>query len=123
MDLFSDDSDPNTRPKVTGSCNCGRHKYTIPKAEKMNLCHCLDCRKWAGAMHSAHLFVQSKHIDNHGSPEPKTWTTNADSGTEMVRAWCDECGTGLWLKTDAKSDMTFLKAGQYCIVVGLIDRL
>lgn len=24
--------------KITGSCNCGRHVYTIPKPEDMNLC-------------------------------------------------------------------------------------
>jgi NMD protein affecting ribosome stability and mRNA decay len=24
--------------KVTGSCTCGRHSYTIPKPTEMNLC-------------------------------------------------------------------------------------
>ena len=53
---------------VTGTCNCGRHSGTIPKATEMHLCrtsvpysngspsltniipNCIDCRKWAGAM-------------------------------------------------------------------------
>ncbi|KAI1626542.1 Mss4-like protein [Exophiala viscosa] len=98
--------------QITGSCNCGRHVYTIPKPTQMNLCHCIDCRKWAGAMHSAHLFVESKDITT-SSPQPRTYTQNADSGNPMERAWCDECGCGIWIKSHQMPDQTFLKAGLF----------
>ncbi|KAG6366280.1 hypothetical protein INS49_000456 [Diaporthe citri] len=98
--------------KITGSCNCGRHVYTIPKPADMNLCHCIDCRKWAGAMHSAHLLVQTADIETT-SPEPRTYRQKADSGNEMTRAWCDGCGAGVWLRSASKPGLTFLKAGLF----------
>ncbi|KAE9968993.1 hypothetical protein EG328_007147 [Venturia inaequalis] len=97
---------------ITGKCNCGRHEYTIPPPKEMNLCHCIDCRKWAGAMHSAHLFVKTVDIKT-SSPKPKTWVTVAESGQEMERAWCDECGSGIWLKRSSDPSMTYLKAGLF----------
>ncbi|KAJ9606316.1 hypothetical protein H2200_009277 [Cladophialophora chaetospira] len=98
---------------ITGSCNCGRHTYTIPKPTEMNLCHCIDCRKWAGAMHSAHLFVKTADIQT-SSPKPKTYTQNGDSGNPMERAWCDDCGCGIWIRSPANMpELTFLKAGLF----------
>lgn len=37
---------------------------------------------------------------------------NGESGNPMERAWCDECGCGLWIRSPVKKpDMTNLKAG------------
>ena len=37
-----------------------------------------------------------------------------DSGNTLERAWCDECGCGIWIRSPAqKPDMTMLKAGLY----------
>jgi len=63
-------------------------------------------------MHSAHLFVKTKDVQSH-SPHPRTYASKADSGTEMERAWCDECGCGIWIKTAEFPDSTFLKAGLF----------
>ena len=87
---------------------------------------CTDCQKWAGALyagwsqlvramltymksHSAHLLLKSDVIEHHG-PEPKRMTIKADSGRDMERAWCNDCGSGIWI-TIVGSDMTNLKAG------------
>jgi hypothetical protein len=119
-----------TTDTITGGCNCGKYVYTIPKPTGMNLCHCIDCRKWAGAMsvsityccslriltvssrHSAHLFVETKDI-TADVPKPRTHTMTADSGNTIERAWCDDCGCGLWIRPSTKPDMTFLKAGLF----------
>lgn len=29
----------------------------------------------------------------------------------MTRAWCDSCGSGIWMRSATKPDMTFMKAG------------
>lgn len=63
------------------------------------------------ARHSAHLFVKTSDIQS-SSPQPRTHTQKADSGTDMERAWCDECGCGIWIKSQNMSDLTFLKAGK-----------
>lgn len=62
--------------------------------------------------HSAHLFVKTADIESD-SPQPKTHTMQGDSGNWIERAWCDECGCGLWIKPSTKPDMTCLKAGKY----------
>ncbi|KAF2480854.1 Mss4-like protein [Neohortaea acidophila] len=101
---------------ITGGCNCGRYTYTIPKPDGMNLCHCIDCRKWAGAMHSAHLFVKTADITQHAAastPAPRTHSMQGESGNTITRAWCDECGCGLWIKPSTKPDMTCLKGGLF----------
>lgn len=60
--------------------------------------------------HSAHLFVPTADIQT-SSPEPKTYVQKGDSGNEMTRAWCDACGSGIWMRSASKPDMTFMKAG------------
>ncbi|TID21591.1 hypothetical protein E6O75_ATG04986 [Venturia nashicola] len=62
--------------------------------------------------HSAHLFVKTADMKT-SSPQPKTWVTVAESGQEMERAWCDECGSGIWLKRSSDPSMTYLKAGLF----------
>jgi hypothetical protein len=62
--------------------------------------------------HSAHLFVKTEDVQTD-SPKPKTHTQNADSGNPMERAWCDECGCGIWIRSpEQMPDLTFLKAGK-----------
>lgn len=60
------------------------------------------------------MFVETKNIDTHGSPEPKTHKMDSDvSGNTLERAWCDECGCGIWMKNLSKTpDLTFMKAGE-----------
>lgn len=100
---------------ITGHCNCNTHKFTIPKPNdetKMNLCRestlplfsnmcesspltnpdCTDCRRWAGALHSAHIITPRKDIKVEG-PEPRTHDVVGVDGNTMTRAWCDTCGS------------------------------
>lgn len=72
-------------------------------------CHVLVPR------HSAHLFVKTADIKTSSS-EPKTYVQKGDSGNEMTRAWCDHCGSGIWMRSASKPDMTFLKAGMWSSV-------
>lgn len=69
--------------------------------------------------HSAHLFVKTADIKS-SSPKPKTWITKAESGQEMERAWCDECGSGIWLKRSSDPSMTYLKAGEFHFFIAKI---
>ncbi|KAK6075354.1 hypothetical protein SCUP234_07800 [Seiridium cupressi] len=62
--------------------------------------------------HSAHLLVKTDDIESHG-PQPRVFVLKADSGNDMERAWCDECGTGIWIRQLKDSDMTNLKAGLF----------
>jgi len=37
----------------------------------------------------------------------------ADSGTDMERAWCDNCGCGIWIRRPEDAERTYLKAGTF----------
>lgn len=58
------------------------------------------------------MFVQTSTIETT-SPQPKTHIMNAESGNPMERAWCDECGCGIWLKSTLNPAQTFFKAGLF----------
>lgn len=73
----------------------------------------LPTRVWK-TRHSAHLFVKTADITQHAAastPAPRTHSMQGESGNTITRAWCDECGCGLWIKPSTKPDMTCLKGG------------
>lgn len=62
------------------------------------------------------MFVETAKIET-SSPRPKLHIMNAESGNPMERAWCDNCGCGLWLRPSLKDgkepEKTFFKAGLF----------
>lgn len=71
------------------------------------------------ARHSAHLFVKTSDVhsqtnkNQNTGPDPKTHIVEAESGNQMERTWCDNCGCGLWIRNVTKTpEMTNLKAGE-----------
>lgn len=61
--------------------------------------------------HSAHLFIKTKDINSHNSPDPRTHVMKSEVGNDMERAWCDDCGCGIWIRTSRAPELTYLKAG------------
>ena len=80
----------------TGGCACGavRFKISAPLMG-VGICHCTDCQKASGggpnyvALAPAAAFEVTKG-------EPKTFHSKSDSGAEVSRMFCAECGTPLW---------------------------
>lgn len=60
--------------------------------------------------HSAHLLLKTDDIQSDG-PKPRVYVVKSDSGNEMERAWCDGCGTGIWIRQLKSPEKTNLKAG------------
>nr|XP_031857396.1 uncharacterized protein CI109_007218 [Kwoniella shandongensis]KAA5524468.1 hypothetical protein CI109_007218 [Kwoniella shandongensis] len=46
-------------------------------------------------------------------PEPKTFQMKGDKGGTMTRAWCDGCGSGLWIRPEAIPNFLGVKAGLF----------
>lgn len=55
----------------------------------------------------------TKDVNTHNSPEPRKHTMKGDKGKDMERAWCDECGCGIWIRPGGDTEKMFLKAGKY----------
>ncbi|MGZ6014856.1 MAG: GFA family protein [Phenylobacterium sp.] len=81
---------------IEGGCACGavRFRVTAP-AMGVGVCHCLDCQKASGGgPNYVALFPKPAFEVTKG--EAKVYICKGDSGEDIGRAFCAECGTPLW---------------------------
>ncbi|AHE53452.1 GFA family protein [Sphingomonas sanxanigenens] len=80
---------------LTGGCQCGAIRYEVEGDPLTHaLCHCIDCRRSAGAPMVAWTMFPTEAIRITGAP-----TTYASS-THGRRMFCSTCGTGLFYTND-----------------------
>ena len=97
----------------TGHCLCGAVSFVAENVPtEFGVCHCEMCRRWIG---SALLGVNVKDEGVKWSGEAHIARRQTSSWAE--RAWCRECGTGLWFKVT----MEGLFSGGTEIPIGLFD--
>ncbi|AHG18530.1 hypothetical protein Z042_01925 [Chania multitudinisentens RB-25] len=82
----------------TGGCACGAIKFRITAPFMgVGVCHCTDCQKaTGGAPNYVALAPEASFEITQG--EVKVYRSKGDSGKEVGRAFCPECGTPLWSK-------------------------
>jgi len=109
-----------------GGCACGaiRFKVTAPFLG-IGACHCTDCQKASGggpnyvALTPASALTVTKG-------QAQVYHSKGDSGTDVSRAFCPECGTPLWsipanehfipIKLGALDDYSDLSPGMHIYV-------
>ena len=76
---------------IEGGCLCGAVRYrTWGKAYGITHCHCQTCRRASGAPFVTWAgFDADKFTFTHGKP------TSYASSVNVVRTFCDKCGTAL----------------------------
>lgn len=78
---------------IEGRCLCGAVRVrTARLSDEMSACFCANCQRWGGGFQ---IGIEGDRTAEVTGPV-KTW--RAVSFAE--RAWCDTCGTSLWLKDD-----------------------
>ena len=79
---------------MTGHCHCGAIAYEVSGTpQHVALCHCMDCRRSAGApMVAWAAFAEAELKVVQG--EPKAF----NSSGETWRSFCPDCGTGLFYR-------------------------
>jgi len=80
-----------TQDRLTGGCQCGAVRYSIPMPESgVHLCHCRMCQKAVGNVFAALAPVLAESVQ---------WTRGAPtlfaSSTTAKRGFCSACGTPL----------------------------
>ncbi|SNS38456.1 Uncharacterized conserved protein [Sphingomonas laterariae] len=81
----------------TGGCQCGAIRYEMGTALLHHaLCHCVDCRRSAGAPFVAWAMLPTGEVKLI-SGEPKVHA----SSEHGRRHFCGECGTGLFYVNEA----------------------
>lgn len=92
---------------ISGSCLCGKVKYTITgKVGDIVHCHCETCRKAHGAAFSSVASVDDVDFKLTGSELLNSY----ESSKGKIRHFCSNCGTQVYAKrTD--SDHIILRLG------------
>ena len=71
-------------------------------------CHCVDCRRSSGSGHCSHLVVGREHVSLTG--KPATYSSPADSGNIVTRAFCGTCGALVFSTNASSPQMIYLRA-------------
>jgi hypothetical protein len=96
---------------IEGGCACGKVRFKITgPLMGSGACHCLDCQKAAGGGPN-YVVLAPKTGFEVTKGEAKIYTSTADSGSEVGRAFCADCGTPLWSVTGGMVPFYPVKVG------------
>jgi hypothetical protein len=96
---------------MTGGCLCGAVRYeSTGEPGFALLCHCRDCQRQSGSAFAAGWRVPAAGF-RVTQGEPKLYVRAADSGNEITRAFCPDCGTMLFLRVSARPDLVAIRVG------------
>ena len=96
-------------PERTGGCLCGQVRYRIteePLASR--ICWCRDCQHIA-ANGTVNAVFPSASIEVSGTLS--TYTRAADSGNQVSRRFCAQCGCHLLSDSSGRPGLTVLRLG------------
>lgn len=96
----------------TGKCLCGAVRFTAKSLGGFGVCHCEQCRRWAGSALFA-ATVPEADMTVQGAQHVLRFRSSAWASREF----CGACGSGLWYRFDKGVD----GAGNYELAVGLLD--
>lgn len=94
-----------------GHCLCGYVSYEYSgHIGPANYCHCEDCRRSTGS-----AFNIGVRFDVAGfrivSGNPKAFTKRGESGFELTRHFCPECGSPIYTSSPRHPEYVYVKAG------------
>jgi hypothetical protein len=97
-------------PRI-GGCLCGGVRYEFSGEPVFGLlCHCRDCQRQSGGAYTAGLRIPAAGF-RITRGEPKLYVKTADSGNQVTRAFCPECGCMLFLNVSARPDLVAIRVG------------
>ena len=75
----------------------------------VGICHCTNCQKQSGAAYSVNVGILKSALTLQGIL--KTFTDHGDSGREVLRKFCSNCGSPILRGAEAFPSIHILKAG------------
>ena len=93
-----------------GACLCGKIRYAA-SAEPvfMAVCHCKDCQRATGSAFEAVIGIPATSLTVHGTP--RVFTVKGQSGQDVHRSFCPDCGSTMMLRLDARPGVVLLTTG------------
>ena len=96
---------------IEGGCACGKVRFRITAPIMgVAVCHCLDCQKASGGGPNYVALVPKIGFEVTRG-EAKVYSSKADSGGDVGRAFCADCGTPLWTVTGPMTPFYPVKLG------------
>lgn len=92
-----------------GHCLCGAVRVRADLSDEIWACHCAMCTRWSG---SIQMGIEAAEASVSVSGPTKTYR----SSWFAERAWCDACGSALWLR-----NVDGPEQGVYEFVPGLFE--
>jgi hypothetical protein len=99
--------------RFSGGCLCGHVTYEYAgSVGPANYCHCEDCRRCTGSAFNigVRLLLADFRII---SGSPKGFMKRGDSGRELTRHFCPNCGSPLFTSSPEHPDHIYVKAGTF----------
>jgi len=94
----------------SGGCLCGSVRYKVSSDPSFVLnCHCEDCRRSTGSVYGTNVFVDEDKVQITG--EVSLYVHTADSGNEMTKRFCPNCGTLLFGNSSERQNSVSIRAG------------
>ncbi|GFP56214.1 hypothetical protein ACSS6W_006446 [Trichoderma asperelloides] len=96
---------------LTGHCLCKAVTYTADVDAPLvtGYDHCDDCQRQTGSTYSLVAVVPKDKLTISGPV--KKWTGKADSGNNVDRLFCSECGSPIAHEPSGAPEISVLKAG------------
>ena len=106
----------------TGGCLCGAVRYESAGEPLFSLlCHCRDCQHQSGSAYIAAMRVPAAGF-RVIKGEPKLYVSASDAGNRVTRAFCPECGSSLFIRVSARTDIVGLRVGSLDDPAGFVPR-
>jgi hypothetical protein len=94
-----------------GHCLCGAvHYEASADPVAFMLCHCRDCQYISGGEPAA-VAVVPKASFKLTKGTVKGFTVKGDSGSQVIRQFCPECGTPMFSALEGNPQLWAIKAG------------
>jgi hypothetical protein len=83
--------------RATGGCLCGAVRYEVRgPVRDILVCHCSECRRWAGNAWAATQVARSDlRIEDESALR---WVDSPESDRNARRGFCSRCGSSLFWK-------------------------
>jgi hypothetical protein len=96
---------------ITGRCLCGFVTYSYSGGVgPTGYCHCKDCRKCSGSAFGISARFEANRFQlTHGSV--KGHTKIGDSGVELTRHFCPECGSPVYTSSPGHPVHIYVEVG------------
>jgi len=97
--------------QFSGGCACGAVRYQC-SAEPIAMinCHCRDCQRSSGTAFSSVVVVPASAVKILNG-QAKYHVVRSESGNQVRRGFCSECGSPLFAESSVRSDILAIKAG------------